>query len=89
SSESRFARQNSASAAPTCPAPARSLPCRPRLLGAGYAFYAPLLAQLSYSSPGAAGVSAALPVGNGDTPGCNDYRAVPPYPSINSLICET
>lgn len=25
----------------------------PRLLGAGYAFYAPLLAQLSYSSPGA------------------------------------
>ncbi len=23
------------------------------------------------------GVSAALPVGNGDTPGCNDYRAVP------------
>ena len=22
-------------------------------------------------------LSAALPVGNGDTPGCNDYRAVP------------
>ncbi len=32
----------------------------------------------TYARVGAsAGVSAALPVGNGDTPGCNDYRAVP------------
>ncbi|STV13788.1 RND multidrug efflux transporter, Acriflavin resistance protein [Klebsiella pneumoniae] len=32
----------------------------------------------AYARVGAsAGVSAALPVGNGDTPGCNDYRAVP------------
>ena len=32
---------------------AGTLSLAPRLLGAGYAFYAPLLAQLSYSSPGA------------------------------------
>ncbi len=32
----------------------------------------------TYARVGAsAGLSAALPVGNGDTPGCNDYRAVP------------